>query len=595
MGLYNDMESQIIGDIVRRIRNTGRLTETAELQAEALREQGYSPARILAEVRALLNKDPNYMAEVAQNTIEYKKMVSKIIKQTVNDAEIAGNYLVANAGMMSYRDDLRIWNDHGVNLRNGSALLQLIKAYTKQTNEYLRNLTQTTGAMELNGVKLQNAYRHELDLAIIKAVSGGFSFNKVLDDCCNNLARNGLKIVYPSGKKLSLESAARMCIKTGISQLSGKITEENIKKTGVKLVYVSAHAGSRPEHAKWQGKVYTYDGTPTAEYPDFVDSTDYGSVTGLKGVNCSHEFYPHWEGNKIPEFHEPDPIMFHNREYTYYQATQEQRKMECKARNLSHEIAAQNKIGNITKASELKKELSALNARYNTFSKSAGLRPKAERMEIYQRQNSNGNKTKRSTQGFEICTNMADKKITYNKPHKLKRKLTEEKIISRVGGKDHTDGCCTSQAMAYIGNKAGFDVLDYVGGESKNFFQDTNNIVFLACMPGVESYIFTNKNNLQAAKELLEMMEENKEYLLSTGEHTSIVKKENGEYLYLELQKHSKNNGYHQFGKKTLEKRFGCTNDNIDEDNILIDVGSLAKSEDFHEILGYINRRKHVL
>lgn len=378
------MENQIIGDIARRVASTGRLTETAELQAEALKEQGYSPERILAEVRKTLNADSKYMSEVAYQTKEYKAEVAEIIRETVEEAKQMNNYLVSQAGMMSYRDDLSIWKEHGVDLKNDNVLSQLIAAYTKQTEGALENITGTTGALSLNGATLKNAFRHELDLAIIKTVSGGFSFNKALDDCCHNLARNGVQVIYPSNRKISIEAAARMCIKTGISQLSGKITEANLKKTKTNLVYVSAHAGARPEHAKWQGKVYTYDGEPTPQYPDFEEETGYGSVTGLKGVNCSHEFYPHWEGDPIPEFKEPEPMEYNGKEYTFYEATQEQRRMERKARELQREIEAQRAAKNYDKLSELNALKNKNLSDYLDFSMATGLNPKLSRMNIYE-------------------------------------------------------------------------------------------------------------------------------------------------------------------------------------------------------------------
>ena len=53
VGLFQTMEKDVIQDVARRVRKTGRLTETAEIMA--------------------LQADPAYMAEVAQNTLEYRR------------------------------------------------------------------------------------------------------------------------------------------------------------------------------------------------------------------------------------------------------------------------------------------------------------------------------------------------------------------------------------------------------------------------------------------------------------------------------------------------------------------------------------------
>lgn len=44
---------------------------------------------------------------------------------------------------------------------------------------------------------------------------------------------------------------------------------------------------------------------------------------------------------------------------------------------------------------------------------------------------------------------------------------TEQDIINRLSGGDMTKGSCSSLALAYAGNKAGYDVLDFRDGDSR--------------------------------------------------------------------------------------------------------------------------------
>ena len=379
--LYNKMEEEVIADIARRVRKTDRFTETAEIMAKALRAQGYSPDRIQVEVMKKLNTDNVYLQYVANETRAYKQEVKQIIAQTVADAAAAGDALTAAAGEMSWNDDLQVWADHGVDLKKDNTLRQIQQAFTDQTVGELKNITRTT-ALQIGGVPILDAYHHELDLAIVKIASGAFTFGQAMDDCCRRLG-GGAQVIYPSGRKYSIEAAARMTLKTGLSQMAGRITERNIEKTGVDFVFVQAHAGARPEHAEWQGKVYTYKGKPSEEYPDFFEATGYGTVTGLKGVNCSHEFYPWWPGDPIPEFKEPEPVTIDGKEYSFYEATQEQRKMERDVRNMKREAAAAKAAGNTEKAEKLEAKIKETRREYTDFSKAAGLRPKTERMKIY--------------------------------------------------------------------------------------------------------------------------------------------------------------------------------------------------------------------
>ena len=62
------MEQEVIADIARRIKKTGKYTETAELMAKSMREQGYSTDKIQAEVMKMLRADKEYQKVVAENT-----------------------------------------------------------------------------------------------------------------------------------------------------------------------------------------------------------------------------------------------------------------------------------------------------------------------------------------------------------------------------------------------------------------------------------------------------------------------------------------------------------------------------------------------
>ena len=75
IGLYQEMEREIIADIARRVKKTGRYTETAELMAKSMVEQGYSASKIQAEVMKLLRADKAYQMAVAENTKAYKMQV----------------------------------------------------------------------------------------------------------------------------------------------------------------------------------------------------------------------------------------------------------------------------------------------------------------------------------------------------------------------------------------------------------------------------------------------------------------------------------------------------------------------------------------
>lgn len=380
INLYKNLEREVIGDITRRVKGAERWTETAEIQVKHLRELGYSPKEIQAEVLKNLRANQEYRDWLAENTLQHKQEVKQIIEDTVKEAKKNGDKLVAEAGEMSWNDDLSMWEAAGQDLSKPNNLAQIVEAFKKQTNQELRNLTKTMGFKGTTLENISTVFQKELDQAVVKVASGSFSYDQAVKDCIRTLSKSGLRTIdYASGRTYQLDTASRMCIRTCVSQLSGKITKANIEKTDVKLVITSQHIGARPEHVVWENQVFSYDGK-SKKYPDFVSSTGYGSVEGLKGANCTHEFYPFWEGiSEIPEDKvEPDPVEVDGTTYTYYEATQKQRQMERSIRADKRERDALATIGEDT--TEIQNRISKKTNDYHAFSSAVGIRAKDNRL-----------------------------------------------------------------------------------------------------------------------------------------------------------------------------------------------------------------------
>lgn len=188
--------------------------------------------------------------------------------------------------------------------------------------------------------------------------------------------------------------------------------------------------------------------------------------------------------------------------------------------------------------------------------------------------------------------------IEYKPLEKLKDNRDEETIINSLGGGDMTDGSCSSLAFAFIGNKAGYNVLDFRSGESRKFFMDAKNIMKIATLDGVISQKIENKGHsspFDDAKQLLGVVEEGKDYYFAAGQHAAIVRKVDGQYQYLELQSHT-SNGWKTLDDRVISSRFLCSHYNPEQTRligvtttILIDANSLAQSQEFISMLGYIN------
>lgn len=403
--LFQYLEKEVIADIARRIAKTLTYSRTAELQAIAMMKLGYSPAKIRKEAMKMLNADPDFRKAVAKNTLEYKREVRKIINDITRAAYKANEEIVAGAGNMSWANDLSVWKEAGKELTDNSYLKELMDAFTAQTNGELKNMTQTTGFKTMSGYEgIENAYRRELDKAVIKICSGTFSQDKVVRDVVHDLAQSGLRSIdFASGYSMQLDTAARLAIRTGCHQLAGKIQDENIKQTGENLVYVSKHWGARNKgtghanHEQWQGRVYFIkEGKDYSEEAkrigqDYitdlwratgysVDGAHESDPTGLYGYNCRHRHYVWFEGaSSLPkEQAEPKPVTIDGKTYDYYAMTQKMRAMERNIRALKREKEAEEALGNDTR--ELQVKIKEKTAKYKEFCKMCGVPEETSRL-----------------------------------------------------------------------------------------------------------------------------------------------------------------------------------------------------------------------
>lgn len=403
--LFQYLENEVIVDIARRIAKTLTYTRTAELQAMSMEQLGYSPARIRKEAMKLLTSDPAYRKAVAKNTLEYKREIRKTINQITKEAYKANDEIVANAGNMSWIDDLSVWKSAGKDLTDNSFLQQLVTAFSAQTAGELKNMTQSTGFKVMSGYEgIENAYRRELDKAVIKICSGTFSQDKVVRDVVHDLSQSGLRSIdYASGYSMQLDTAVRGALRTGCHQLAGKVQDRNIEQTGENLVYISKHWGARntgvghANHEQWQGRVYyikegqDYREEANRIGQDYitdlwratgysVDGAHENDPTGLYGYNCRHNHHVWFEGvSSFPkDSPESKPVTINGKTYDYYAMTQKMRAMERNIRALKREKEALATLGMDTR--EINARIKSKRAEYKDFCNACGVPEQTSRL-----------------------------------------------------------------------------------------------------------------------------------------------------------------------------------------------------------------------
>lgn len=359
------LEMRIMTDIIRRIKDTGEITSAADWQINRL-----------AQLTGGMNEVNRAIAEALDFTEEDVQALYSGILET-GHARDAALYKAAGALQIPLKDN--------------EPLQQLLSSVSAQTNETLRNITQSLGFAQrgadghLSFTPIADYYQKTLDSAALDIASGAFDYNTVLKRTVREMTNSGLRTVhYASGWSNRVDVAARRAVMTGMNQLTAKVSEDNAEKLGTEWVEISWHSGARPSHW-WGGKWFTRQ--------QLVTVCGLGTVTGLCGANCYHHYDPVIPGISVPAYTDEELASLNEQEkqktewrgqkFNRYEATQKQRRMETSMRAQRSEIAL------LEKGGAAPEDIAAARARYNItqheyvdFSKTMGIPQQFDRVMI---------------------------------------------------------------------------------------------------------------------------------------------------------------------------------------------------------------------
>jgi hypothetical protein len=349
--LYRLYGDSVINDIARRLAGLDYARPTAAWQAQRLQQSGMLYEDILARLSELTGKSEK----------ELRRMFER-------------------AGVKAMRFDDSVYKAAGLNplpLNLSPQMARVLAAGLRKTNGMIQNLTMTTAAAG------QNAFLAAADMAYMQVSTGVADYGSAIRSAVKSVAADGLSVVnYASGRVDQLDVAMRRAVLTGVNQTVGNLQIARADEMGVDLVQTSAHAGARPSHQVWQGKVFSRSGAPG--YPDFVTETGYGTGAGLCGWNCRHSFYPFFEGISENayraaelEAYADQTVTYQGKTISFYDATQEQRAIERKIRYWKRQAGALKAAG--LDASQETAKVKAWQAQMRAFTRETGLMRQPER------------------------------------------------------------------------------------------------------------------------------------------------------------------------------------------------------------------------
>lgn len=316
--IFAGLEQRIMDDIVRRIKDAGVITRSADFQINELRRLGFSNADIKSMLQDALDASDAYIDELYQTAIETDYISNKQLYDALDKRFIP--------------------------FKQNTWLQNMISAAKNQTKAEMHNLSNSLGFVIRTkdgtmNMTLTEYYQRVIDQAIVDIQTGGFDYNRTLRKAVKQMSNSGIRwINYDTGWHNRITVAARRSVMTAISQMSVNISDDTAKKLGIDTFEISAHANPRPTHAVWQGTVKTK--------LQLIEECGLGSVTGLLGANCYHVYYPFVKGvskraytdEQLRKWADPTPKTYKGKEYTGYEAKQRMRQMETNMRAMREEI-----------------------------------------------------------------------------------------------------------------------------------------------------------------------------------------------------------------------------------------------------------------
>lgn len=256
-------------------------------------------------------------------------------------------------------------------------------------------IDEITGEVTYKNVA--DTYYDLVDDAIMSVAQGKESFDAAMYRQLKTIGEGGLRVIYPStyettdpsgnpitkNRSMRLDSAIRMNMKQGLTQLHNETQNIFGQEFGADGVEISVHMNPAPDHAPYQGKQFS-----KKEYEELQASL--GRPIGM--YNCYHYNFAIVLGVSEPEYsqEELDRINEENEEgfeyegqhFTNYEGTQRQRQLERAVREQKDNQILAKASGNKQLIAESQDNITKLTDEYKKFSEASGLPAKMQRMRV---------------------------------------------------------------------------------------------------------------------------------------------------------------------------------------------------------------------
>ena len=361
--------------------------ESSTLQRIGKRIGKYGKMSI-ADVKAI-----NNIAIVKQDMEAITKELAKVTVYNISQIEqMYGELLeeqhLANQPLYDYRGKTF------VPFAENRELQAIARAYAKTTGETMINLAKTKALCVLgaNGkpIGMQKYYTDVLDKAVMQVTTGATDFHTAMRDSIIELGGSGVRVDYGGGVTRRLDTVVRQNLLWGAKQASTEYNTMIGEELGCDGIEVDWHSNPRPSHEFMQGKQYVLGKARTINGIHFESADE--ALERLQDYGCLHYKTPIICGISEPRY-SPEELKRLNeqnakryaidgKEYSGYEVTQMQRRLESSVRNEKTTRDLAKVSGDNALVKRCNERIKAYQGKYNEISEITGIQGDKKRTSV---------------------------------------------------------------------------------------------------------------------------------------------------------------------------------------------------------------------
>lgn len=368
MNNVSGWEQNVLTRIGKRIKKYGKLS--------------------LADVKSI-----NNIAVVKQDMDAITKELAKVTGYNISQIEqMYGELLeeqhLANQPLYDYR------GKKFVPFAENRELQAIARAYAKTTGETMINLAKTKALCVLSAnskpIGMQKYYTDVLDKAVMQVTTGATDFHTAMRDSIIELGGSGVRVDYGGGITRRLDTVVRQNLLWGAKQSSVAYNELIYDELGCSGYEVDWHSNPRPSHEFMQGKQFVVGKARTingVHFDSFDEAEerlqDYGCLHYKTPIICGIS-EPRYSSEELKRLNEQNAKKYtvDGKEYSGYEVTQMQRRLETSVRNEKTTKDIAKASGDNALVKRCNERIKAYQGKYDEISEITGIRGDKKRMSV---------------------------------------------------------------------------------------------------------------------------------------------------------------------------------------------------------------------